>query len=66
MVFAALHEKQRAGKDQYSPNRKDKVKGKSIAFQSTEVYTKQAHKFCIVHVDQALLSAWRQRCGLPG
>lgn len=41
MVFAALHEKQRAGKDQYSPNRKDKVKGKSIAFQGTAVCTKQ-------------------------
>lgn len=41
MVFAALHEKQRAGKDQYSPNRKDKVKGKSITFQGTEGYTKQ-------------------------
>lgn len=45
MAFAALHEKQRVGKDQYSPNRKDKVKGKSIAFQGTEVYTKQGHKF---------------------
>lgn len=65
MVFAALHEKQRAGKDQYSPNRKDKVKGKSIAFQGTEVYTKQGHKFRISHTEQALLAAWRKRWGLP-
>lgn len=45
MVAAVLHEKQCAGKDWYSPNRKDKVKGKNIAFQGTEVYAKEGHEF---------------------
>lgn len=43
MAFTALCERQRAVKDEYSPKQKvgDKVKGKSIVFQGTEVYTKK-------------------------